>query len=333
MTATAARVVRLNGPRQLTFEDQPLAAPGDGELLCQTLVTAISPGTEIAAYQGLPPLREGPQYPRVQGYCNVARVLESRCAGIPAGARVLSFSSHRDRFILPESEVLHRLSDDADAGLISTAYLFHLGYNAVLRGGVRPGSRVVVLGLGALGLTSVAMAALAGADVWGVSDHAVPAQLAQRFGARMAYGRAQQDALKAELAAGADVVINTVNGWDDWRLGLSLAGQNGVIACLGFPGRGQPAPEQNPFDPALFYMKQLRVEAVGWSPEVNDSRGFLRFNERENLAWIARQIEDGRLNAAAIVSGRYPAEQIEQAYADLIERRNSPVTYLLDWPQ
>lgn len=333
MTAATARVVRLHGPGQLVFEDQPLGAPAEGELLCQTLVTAISPGTELAAYQGLPPLRPGPQYPRLQGYCNVARVLESRSARVPVGARVLCFSSHRDLFVLSEQDVLYRLPDDADAGLISTAYLFHLGYNAVLRSGVRPGSRVVVIGLGALGLASTAMAALAGAEVWGVSDHAVPAQLARRFGARRVYGRSQQDTLKTELTGGADVVISTVNGWDDWRLGLSLSGQNGVIACLGFPGRGQPAPEHNPFDPEQFYMKQLRIEAVGWSPEINDSRGFLRFNERENLAWIAREIGNGRLQASAIISGRYPAGEIEQAYTDLIARRNSPVTYLLDWAQ
>jgi threonine dehydrogenase-like Zn-dependent dehydrogenase len=330
VTASTARVVRLLGPRQLTFEPELLPPLVDGDLLCQTLVTALSPGTEVAAYQGLPPLREGPQYPRVQGYCNVARVLESRDPRTPAGSRVLSFTSHRDRFILSGNEVLYRLPEDADAGLISTAYLFHLGYNAVLRAGVRPGSRVVVIGMGALGLASVAMAALAGAEVRAVTDHPAPAALARALGACSAQGRSP-DLITTEGFNNADVIISTVNGWDDWRLGLSLAGQNGVIACLGFPGRGQPAPKHNPFDPALFYMKQLRIEAVGWSPETNDSRGFLRFNERDNLAWIASQIQQGRLDASALVSARYPAEDIEQAYLDLLARENSPITYLLEW--
>lgn len=331
MTTDVARVVRLLGPRELVIEEQPLAAPGEGELLCETLVSAISPGTELAAYQGLPPLRPGPQYPRVQGYCNVARVVESRCEDVPAGARVLSFTSHRDRFVLPRGEVLYVLPEGVDAGRIATAYLFHLGYNAVLRGGVRPGSRVLVIGLGALGLTSVAMAALAGAEVWGLSDHERPAELALGLGARSVHRRSDEAGLLSALGGGADVVINTVNGWDDWALGLGLAAQNGVIACLGFPGRGQPAPQANPFEAKDFYFKQLRVEAVGWSPETNDSRGFLRFNERDNLAWIAGLIERGRLDADAIISGRYRADDIERAYADLAARVDSPVTYLLDW--
>jgi len=333
VTANIARVVRLLGPRELVFEEQLLSSPGEGELLCETLVTAISPGTELAAYQGLPPLRPGPQYPRVQGYCNVARVVESRVADLPPGARVLSFTSHRDRFVLSGSEVLHVLPQGAETGPTATAYLFHLGYNAVLRAGVRPGSRVLVLGLGALGLASVAMASLAGAEVFAVSDQPRPAELAERSGANLVCGRSRESDLKAALGAGADVVINTVNGWEDWALGLRLAAQNAVIACLGFPGRGQPTPTTNPLEAREFYFKQLRIEAVGWSPEGNDSRGFLRFNERDNLAWIAGLIERGRLDATLLISGRYPAEEIELAYGDLISRTASPITFLLEWKQ
>lgn len=331
MTSQTARIVRLLAPGQLVFEDQPLPPLREGEILCETLCTAISPGTEIAAYTGMAPLRPGPQYPRFQGYCNVARVLQSGVADLPPGCRVLSFTSHRSHFILSASDVLYRLPDEADAIVASTAYLFHLGYNAVLRSGVRAGSRVVVIGLGTLGLTSVAMAVLAGAEVWAVSNHSKPSEVAIRFGARGTYRRDQRSGLDAEIPHGADVVINTVNNWADWRVGLELASQNGVIACLGFPGRGQPIPEQPPLPAELFYMKQLRIESVGWSPENNDSRSFLRFNERENLAWISRQIESGRLDASAIISGRFRADDIRMAYDALASRNHSPVTFVLDW--
>ena len=54
-------------------------------------MTAISPGTELAAYVGLPPLRDGPAYPRLQGYCNVGRVLTvgERVRHLVPGQRVL----------------------------------------------------------------------------------------------------------------------------------------------------------------------------------------------------------------------------------------------------
>jgi len=329
VTVDTARVVWLNGPEALELREEAL--PSHADLLCETIVTAISPGTELAAYTGVAPLRPGVVYPRLQGYCNVARVVRSDVSGYAVGDRVLSFTSHRSHFALKAEEVLFRLDDEMDAGKIACAYLYHLGYNAVLRSGVRAGSRVVVIGLGALGLTSVAMAAIAGAQVHAISDHDRPRALALAMGADGVHRRDEERALADMTGGRADVVVTTVNGWEDWQLALRLAGQNGVIACLGFPGRGQDAPRQNPLDSQHFYMKQLRIEAVGWSPENDDSRGFLRFNERANLGWIAGLIASGKLDPDLLISARYPADRIDQAYRDLIARKDAPVTYLLDW--
>lgn len=333
MSARNAQVVWLEEPGKLALREEPLAAPGAREMACETIVSAISPGTELAAWRGLPPLRPGVAYPRLQGYCNVARVLETgaQVSSAQPGDRVLSFASHRSHHILAESDILYRLPESADADAVAASYLFHLGYNAVLRSGVRPGSRVAVVGLGVLGLAAVAMARIAGAEVVAVSSQSTPRAIAKGYGAMDCFGRNEADALVEALGGGADVVISTTNGWDDFGLALRIAGQNGVIACLGFPGRGQPPGEFNPLDSQYFYMKQLRIEAVGWSPEHDDSRGFNRFNERANTAFLAGLIESGRLDASPILSGRYPGASIAQAYADLDGRKDDAITYLLDW--
>lgn len=328
---TIAQVVWLTGPGAIEIRDEALPSLGLGELSCETIVTAISPGTELAAYTGQPPLRPSVAYPRLQGYCNVARIIESRADGFEPGDRVLSFMSHRSHFTLPASDVLYRLPAGASSGHIACAYLYHLGYNAVLRSEVKLGSRVLVIGLGVLGLTTVAMASLAGATVYVLSDQPEPTRLATAMGARAVFRRDQQPELQSTLGAGADVVISTVNGWNDWSSALRLAGQNAHIACLGFPGRGQEIPKINPLDSQFFYMKQLRIEAVGWSPEQDDSRGFLRFNERANLAWIASLIESCRIAPDLLISGTYPAHQIGAAYDALLARTGSPLTFLLEW--
>ncbi|MEO6079202.1 MAG: zinc-binding dehydrogenase [Steroidobacteraceae bacterium] len=214
---------------------------------------------------------------------------------------------------------------------MAPAYLFHLGYDAVLRGGARPGSRVLVIGLGALGLAAVAMAGIAGARVFALSDQPAPSRRAQLLGASV-YDRKQCAQLETALTSGlADVIIVTTDAWSDWHLALKLAGIRATIACLGFPGRGLPPPEFNPLESRTFYVKQLRVEAVGLSPERADSRGFLRFNERDNLAYILELLGSGRLSASTLVSGIYPGVEIERAYSDLLARCESPVTYLLEW--
>ena len=333
MSDIIARTAWLEGPEQLVWKDEELRAPAAGEMLCQTITSAISPGTELAAWHGAPPLRPGNPYPRVQGYCNVAKVLEvgEGVAGIAAGDRVLTLQSHRSHFVCKASDAYVKLDHGMEEGDVAPAYLFHLGYNAVLRSGVRAGSRVCVIGLGVLGLTSVGMAKRAGGQIYAISNHAYPRGIAvDQFDAWGAYARAEKDRLLAEMGAGADVVILTTNSWTDYQLALEIAGQHAAIACLGFPGREQAPGEYNPLSAEHFYNKQLRIEAVGMSPLENDPRGFNRFNLRDNLNYITRVIAQ---DARQIVSAHYPAYELDRAYRDLSARKNNAITYLLDWPQ
>ena len=335
-TPREAIIVNLVAPRQIELAPMPLVELEAGDVLCETIVTAISPGTELAAYTGAPALRAGITYPRLLGYCNVARVLAvgDGVRDVRVDDRVLSFMSHRSHFVMPASSVQVRLPPEVKTEDAACAYLFHLGYNAVLRSDVRAGSRVLVVGLGALGLTSIAMASLAGADVVGISDHPVPAGIARGFGASAVYSRAEfERMLESPGHELADVVVATTNAWTDWDIALKAAAQRGTIAVLGFPGRGAEPPQLNPLDSRYFYTKQLRIEAVGLSPEKPDDRGFTRYNVKANLAFIVQRIVAGDLDAAALVSGTYPGAEIERAYQDLLARNSSPITYTLRWSQ
>ncbi len=145
-----------------------------------------------------------------------------------------------------------------------------------------------------------------------------------------------RDALDTALetdgdSARFDVVISTVNGWDDWQRALAATARRGTIACLGFPGRGEEAPARNPLASEHFYDRQLTVKAVGMAPLANDARGHLRFNQADNIAFICRLIEKGALDARLLISGSFPAAEAETAYRKLVSRDGSPVTYLLEW--
>lgn len=330
MSAIESAIVQLDGPGELVWRREPVEAPTGSQLRCATIVSAISPGTEIAAWSGLPPLRPGNPYPRVQGYCNVARVIDAGpdAIGFAPGDVVLSFTSHRSHFLLDTADVLVKLPPDGDLAKLACAYLFHLGYNATLRSDIRAGSRVLVIGLGVLGLTSVAMASLAGARVHAVSNQPATARIATRFGARAVHRR---DAVADAMAGQADVVISTTGGWDDWRSALVCAAPMGRIAVLGFPGRGLGAGEHNPLDSQYFYAKQLRIEAVGMSPGQPDARGFLPFNERANLAFLTDAIHRGDIDPAPLISGRMSGFDIKQAYEAIVRRDNDALTFILEW--
>ncbi len=331
-----AKIAMLEAPRNLRFKTEIIDPTeiGDSDVLAETIISAISPGTELAAYTGAPPLRPGGAFPRLLGYCNVARVL--RCGKgvtrVKPGDRILTFSSHRSHFCIPATDVLAVLSAGIASEDAACAYLFHLGYDAVLKSGVRPGSEVMVIGLGVLGLTTVALAAFAGARVFAISDQEAAREKALVFGATECFSRAERQRITERLGAlRAGVVITTSNTWADWRLALEAAGQRATIAVLGFPGRQETAIPFNPLDSEHFYMRQLCIMAVGLSPEQPDSRGFLPFNERANLQRLLEWIKAGQLRPSELVSGRFPSAQLGEAYERLLRREGNPITYLLDW--
>jgi threonine dehydrogenase-like Zn-dependent dehydrogenase len=330
-----ARIAVLEQPRRLVFKQERLdpSSLKEGQLLCETLVTAISPGTEVAAYLGAPPLRPGVIYPRFVGYCNIARVLQaSPASGFGAGDRILTFASHRSHFVIAADDVLAKLSSTLRSEDAVCAYLFHLGYNAVLGADIRAGSSVVVVGMGVLGLTSIAISALAGARVYGISDHARPRELGRTMGAAGCFDRSQLPALMEAIGVDrANAVITTSNSWADWRTALECAGNRGTIAVLGFPGRGQEGAPFNPLDSAHFYTRQLRIVAAGMSPQRPDGRGFQPFNERDNLRRILAWISEGALKPSLLVSGEVSAGDLDQAYQRLVRRDGAPLTYLLRW--
>ena len=331
-----SKVVSLIKPYELIFKEKNIDDMhlGDESILCETLVTIISPGTEVAAYTGMPPLRPGNPYPRLLGYCNVARVMKvgSNVSSICVGDRVLTGSCHRSHFVILENDVFSVVPDAIESRHAACAYLYHLGYDAVIKSNLRYGNSVVVLGLGVLGLGAVATAFRAGAKVYAVSDQPVPSEIAKQLGARDVFRRENFKTLENLLGNRlSDNVISTSNSWEDWDLALKIAGRNSCIGVIGFPGRGQSPPENNPLDSQYIYDKQLKIKAVGHAPEENDTRKFLKFNQKDNLSFILSEIEHGHLNPELIISGMFNWDKLEDAYKGLISRENSPITYGLEW--
>lgn len=319
----AARVAQLVAPKQLVFEELTLdpARLAPGEVLAETICSAISVGTEMAAYLGEPPLRPGPVYPRLVGYCNVAEVLAVGASvnGLAAGQRILTLQSHRSAFICAQDQVVLALPREADCHLAATTYLFHIGYDALLKGGFDGGQPVAVIGLGTLGIAAVALAASLGAQVTAFSDQAPALALAREVGAIDARSKSVPAG-----AASAGLVILTSNKWADWRLALNLARSRGALCVLGFPGRGQPAPDFNPLDSQFFYDRQLRILACGKAPEAD---------VRRNCAFLLERILSGRLPARRLIDEVRPWHELGAVYEALARRQSGQLTRILQWRQ
>jgi len=281
-----AKISKLLAPKKLIFEDVVLDDKNllPEEIFCKTLISTISPGTEISAYNGDPPLRPIKAYPRMVGYCNVAQIIAvgSGVGEYEVGQRILTFSSHCSHFICKKKDILSIVPENISSQQASTAYIFHLGYDAALNANIKYGSPVVVLGLGVIGLCTIKASKMSGGKVYAITNHDSAKDIALKMGANRVISRNKIDQLKSYLGHRlADSIITTSNSWSDWSIALDLAGMNAKICVLGFPGRNTKNIPFNPLDSRYFYHKQLQIQAVGHLAEENDSRSFLKFNEKD----------------------------------------------------
>lgn len=155
------------GERAIEVRQEPCPQPGQGELLVQTVVSAVSPGTEMLFYRGdvpeslpvdasLAALSGRVEYPLPYGYAAVGRVVEIGDQVDPdwLGRRLFAFHPHASHFAVPLAAaypVPDQLSDEQAALLPNT----ETAVNFLLDGQPALGERVLVAGLGVVGLLTV----------------------------------------------------------------------------------------------------------------------------------------------------------------------------------
>lgn len=334
-----AKIARLTGPRELIFEEAALdpSTLAPDSVLAETLVSALSVGTEMAAYMGKPPLRPGPIYPRVVGYCNVARLLHvgSEVKNYQVGDLVLSFQSHRSAFICKAADLLLKVPADMDLGAAATTYLFHLGYSSLMNSDFRPGSHVAVIGLGVLGMGVIASGQMGGGRMAGFSNQEENLHQAEQLGADRGWLKSDPASITDYVAStgigGADIVVLTSDTWEDWLLALKLARKKGTLAVISFPGRGQPPPDFNPLDSQYFYDKQLVILPAASASRQQLPPHEIRYNCQRNCEYLLEMIKQGRLPARQLISAEHDWSELNSVYAALENRQGGNLTHLLKW--
>ena len=186
------RRVVFEGPRRIAVRPFDLVGgPGPGERLVRTHLSGISSGTELLAYLGkldpnlpldetLPNGRNATfRYPFSYGYSAVGEVAAPAGA---AGTSVFAFRDHADAFIASESDLI------PIEGLVEIdATLFPLVETALqvaLEVDLEAGDRVVVVGLGVLGLLVSLLLIRGGLEVRAIEPRRDRRHVAEELGIR-----------------------------------------------------------------------------------------------------------------------------------------------------
>src|SRR4051795_11068008 len=148
-------------PYRVEVREVELPAPAPNQILVQTEVSAVSPGTELAVYTGTHQWLKDPnlpdwKFPFPPGY-SAAGSIVAVGSGVPGwqpGDRVSYPGNHASAELLTlghERGRLWKLPHGLDAEKAALACIARYGMGASIRAGITLGRSAVVLGLGVIG--------------------------------------------------------------------------------------------------------------------------------------------------------------------------------------
>ncbi len=173
--------------------------------------------------------------------------------------------------------------------------------------GVKPGSDVVVIGAGGVGLNCIQGAAIAGAARV-IAVDPVPEKLdaAREFGATDAVPATDNDVelqiKRLTGGRGADTVLVTVGAAEAYRTAPRFLAPRGQLIAVGMP----PSDARAEWPPADFsyYGQGIRGSCLGDTVLSRD------------IPYLVELYRQGRLKLDELVTGRYPLARIDDAIGD-----------------
>jgi threonine dehydrogenase-like Zn-dependent dehydrogenase len=191
--------------------------------------------------------------------------------------------------------------------LVTLTDVMATGHHAAVCAGVQPGSTVVVVGDGAVGLCGVLAAKRLGAErIIALSRHAPRQAVARTFGATDVIAERGRDAVRAvrDLTAGrgAPHVLECVGTQESLETAIHAARKGGSVGFVGVPHVTDPRPIADMFG-----------RAVG----LRGSGAWVR----TYLPELLDDVLAGTLDPAPVFDLELPLEQAAQGYAAMDERR------------
>lgn len=331
----ALRLYGHGGPEALRLEELPDPRPGPGQVVLAVRAASVN-HLDLFVRRGTPGLRvEFPRIPGADAAGEVVAVGEG-VKGVAVGDRVLLdpgtscgccfFCRGGDTTMCPEYRLLGEHRDGTyasqvvvEAGQVHSIpsglsfeeaaalpLVFMTAWRMlVVRGGVRPGETVVILGAGG-GVSSacVQIARMAGCRVIAAAGGPEKLKQARELGAHEGIAYREEDFARAVRrltgGRGADVVVDSV-GADTWVKSLKALRNGGRLLTCGATSGFDPRTDLR----HIFY-RQLQI--------IGSTMG-----TGNDLAAVLRCVERGLLRP--VVDRVLPLEEAAKAHRLLEERR------------
>jgi threonine dehydrogenase-like Zn-dependent dehydrogenase len=325
----------LYGPRDVRFEDREdpkIIEPTDAVI--RMAATCVC-GSDLWPYRGIQPL-DGPT-PMGHEYCGIVEEVGAAVRSVKPGQFVIGSFATSDNTCPTcqygyQSSCVHREfisraqapslrvpladgtlvptpgvpSDDLMPSLLTTSDVLGTGWFAADAANVKPGSTVVVVGDGAVGLLGVLSAKQMGAErIIAMSRHETRQKLAREFGATdIVTERADEGVARImdlTKGIGADSVLECVGTQESMMQAIHAARPGGYVSYVGVPHGVQLDGQQ------LFFE---HVHLHGGPAPV-----------RRYLPELIELVLKGTINPGKVFDLTLPLDRVAEAYRAMDERR------------
>lgn len=335
--------VWFEAPREVSVRREPLEPLAADEVLVATHLSAISAGTELLFYRGHVPddmatdaslaalnATDGrdSRYPLRYGYAAVGRVVATGAAvdALWSGQRVFAFQPHSSHFAAHPNDLvaLPNSVSDEQATLLPN---METAVNLLLDGRPLIGERVIVLGLGIVGLlTTALLARLPLAHLVAIDPIAARREQALALGAHEAFAPGAADLKEVN----ADLIYELSGNPAALADAICGAGFGSRIIVGSWYGTKQaPLPLGADFHRNRVAITSSQVSTIAsplgdrWS---KPRRLSVALN---NLSAVDSTISAAHINAARLITHTFPVVDAAQAYALLDAGDENAVGVLL----
>ncbi len=354
----------------------PAPVPQPGEVLVRNAASLVSAGTErmvvsfaekslLGKIRSRPDLarqvidkarREGVlstleatfnrlEQPMVLGYSSAGTIiaLGEGVHGLSIGQRVAcaggGYAVHAEIVAVPKILVTP-LPDKVDFESAAFTTLGAIALHGFRLSQVQLGEVVAVIGLGLLGLLSVAIAQAAGCHVLGVDLDPDRVALAQKLGAQAVLRKdAKEAASSLSRGRGCDAVLICADSTtsDPVELAGEIARDRARVVAVGAVGLNLPR--------RVYYEKELTfLNSRSYGPGRYDPGyeeggqdypiGYVRWTEGRNLEAFVDLLATGKVPIQKLISHRFDIDQASQAYALITGKKSEPfLGVILRYPE
>lgn len=309
----------------LETEEMPETPLGDDEISGPTLVSAVSPGTELAVYRGL---LKGGNFPCASGY---AAVFEAENIGrnvkrVRAGDKIFCMGNHKSFQRLRECDAI-LVPHDLPAERAVFARLMGITMSTLVTTTARPPSRVLVTGLGIVGHLAAQIFQSCGYNVLACDPAEERCRLALKNNIKNVQGAIPVD--DPSLAGKIALCIDCSGHEQAVSDACKMVQKRGEIVLVGVPWARRTGLFAHDILSAVFH--RYIVLRSGWEWEVPvHPTDFRTGSIMENLAGAIQWIGENKIRLDGIYTKHHPGEA-QTVYQNLMRMHNCLLTAVFDW--